>query len=214
MRTVNAHMSLKEKQRLEREALILQVAEDTLAEKGYHETSMDEIAARVGIAKGTVYLHFPSKEALVIEIFIRQMERFVQESDEILASKQTAREKLHTLLRYMYTGIHRKRSQLLSAAYNGADVKRIFSENGNRTHELWERLATNVTTLLEEGKAAGDINPVLPTQVMLVAFFSLLSPHISERLIFKDGEEKAGLTNADLVEYLGSIFFDGVMAKK
>lgn len=214
MRTMNTQTSLKEKQRQEREALILQAAEDTFAEKGYYETSMDEIAARVGIAKGTVYLHFPSKEALIIEIFIREMERLLQKADEVLVSEQTAREKLSTLLRFMYKDIHRKKSRLLSSAYNGVDLKRLLSENGNRTHELWERLAANVTTLLEEGKAAGDINPVLPTQVMLVAFFSLLSPHVSERLIFNEDEGKTGLSTEDVVEYLGSIFFDGVMAKK
>lgn len=57
-----ATRSLKEKQRKERELLILEAAEEVMIEKGYHETSMEEIAARVGIAKGTVYLHFPSKE--------------------------------------------------------------------------------------------------------------------------------------------------------
>ena len=56
MQPVTAPRSLKEKQRQEREALILQAAEEVLMEKGYHETSIDEIAARVGIAKGTVYL--------------------------------------------------------------------------------------------------------------------------------------------------------------
>lgn len=55
----SAHTSLKEKQREERRTLILQMGEEVLMEKGYYEASIDEIAARVGIAKGTVYLHFP-----------------------------------------------------------------------------------------------------------------------------------------------------------
>ena len=50
MQPVTAPRSLKEKQRQEREALILQAAEEVLMEKGYYETSIDEIAARVGIA--------------------------------------------------------------------------------------------------------------------------------------------------------------------
>ena len=57
--------SLKEKQREERTALILQAAYDVLIEKGYYEASMDEIATRVGISKGTLYLHFKSKEDLI-----------------------------------------------------------------------------------------------------------------------------------------------------
>src|SRR2546429_5170440 len=78
MQMAHMHRSLREKQRQEREALILQAAEEVLVEKGYHETSMDEIAARVGIAKGTVYLHFPSKEDLVVAIFARDMQKFLQ----------------------------------------------------------------------------------------------------------------------------------------
>src|SRR5712692_7340143 len=77
MQPVTAHRSLKEKQRQEREALILQAAEEVLMENGYYEMSMDEIAMRVGIAKGTVYLHFPSKEDLVIAFFKLSMGRFL-----------------------------------------------------------------------------------------------------------------------------------------
>ena len=46
--------SLKDRQREERERLILEAAEELLAEKGYHEMSIDEIAARVGVSQGTV----------------------------------------------------------------------------------------------------------------------------------------------------------------
>ena len=86
MQPVTAPRSLKEKQRQEREALILQAAEEVLMEKGYHETSIDEIASRVGIAKGTVYLHFPSKEDLVIAIFERDMQQLLQYIDTTMSS--------------------------------------------------------------------------------------------------------------------------------
>src|SRR6266566_9705597 len=94
MQPVTATRSLKEKQRKEREALILQAAEEVLMEKGYHETSIDEIAARVGIAKGTVYLHFPSKEDLVIALFARNMQTLLEGVDGIIASQPTYRAKL------------------------------------------------------------------------------------------------------------------------
>src|SRR5205807_2789923 len=103
-----AHMprSLKERQRQEREALILQVAEEVLVEKGYHETSMDEIAARVGIAKGTVYLHFPSKEDLVVAVFARDMQKSLQAVEAAIegatASELTARAILEAVLHFLY----------------------------------------------------------------------------------------------------------------
>ena len=68
--------SLKERQRDERERLILQEGEALLVEKGYGETSMDEIATRVGVSKGTLYLHFASKEDLVLAIIEKNLRVF------------------------------------------------------------------------------------------------------------------------------------------
>src|SRR5947208_4447729 len=117
MQPVTAPRSLKEKQRQEREALILQAAEEVLMEKGYYETSIDEIAARVGIAKGTVYLHFPSKEDLVVTIFARNMQTLLEGVDDIIANQPTYRAKLEALLDFMYTGFFSKRAQLISSIH-------------------------------------------------------------------------------------------------
>src|SRR5216684_3559579 len=105
MQTEIPRQSLKEKQRREREDLILQVAEEVLTEKGYHDTSMDEIAARVGIAKGTVYLHFPSKEDLVFALFEQELVTSQQMIEQAVATTEPAREKLEHILQYTYQGL-------------------------------------------------------------------------------------------------------------
>lgn len=48
----------------QRRAEILQAAFACFSERGFAATRMEDVAARAGIAKGTVYLHFPDKEAL------------------------------------------------------------------------------------------------------------------------------------------------------
>ena len=120
--------SLREKQRIEREALILQAAEEVLQEKGYYDTSMDEIAARVGIAKGTIYTHFPGKEELVIAIFKRNTETFLQGIDGVIAAELTPTAKLEALLEFIYSGLYSKQTRLLSSMYNGVDIKRMIVE--------------------------------------------------------------------------------------
>jgi AcrR family transcriptional regulator len=50
-------------------AAILDAAVDLLAEKGYAGCSMAAVAARAGIATGSVYRHFPGKAELVVELF-------------------------------------------------------------------------------------------------------------------------------------------------
>ena len=201
--------SLKERQRREREALILQAAEDVFIEKGYYDTSMEEIAVRVGIAKGTIYLHFASKEALVVAILTRDMEIFLEELEVALATEQTARAKLAAFLKSMHTGLRRKRNQFLSSISYQGDVRCHLSEHGHRIHELWEQMAHKVAGILEEGKAAGEFKATLPTRMMLCALFSLSSPHVFERL----GLEK-DVPPEEFVEYVATIFFNGVQERQ
>src|SRR5436309_12831343 len=122
--------SLKEKQRREREELIIQAAEEVLQEKGYYETSMDEIAARVGIAKGTLYTHFPGKEELVLAIFKRDMQAFIESIDDVIGVEPTTSAKVEALLQLIYTGFVSNYTRLLSSIYNGVDVKRMLAANG------------------------------------------------------------------------------------
>lgn len=52
----------------QRRAEILAAAFACFSERGFAATRMEDVAARAGIAKGTVYLHFPDKERLFIEL--------------------------------------------------------------------------------------------------------------------------------------------------
>src|SRR5690348_7655278 len=94
--------SLKERQRRERERLILQAAEELLVERGYHEMSIDEIAGRVGISKGTVYLHFPSKEDLAVALLGHGVRNFHEALEATLSSDATPRAKLRAIIERVY----------------------------------------------------------------------------------------------------------------
>lgn len=58
---------------------ILEAAITTFQEKGVKGTSMDELAARAGVSKRTVYNHFPSKEALVMHLMAEMRQRAQQQ---------------------------------------------------------------------------------------------------------------------------------------
>jgi TetR/AcrR family fatty acid metabolism transcriptional regulator len=205
MQPITSPRSLKEKQRQEREALILQAAEEMLIEKGYYETSIDEIAARVGISKGTVYLHFPSKENLVFAIFEHDMQEFLQFVERTMSSSKSAREKMEAILLFMCGGVFNRRIQLLYSLNTSVGLRHLFLEKKGCTFEIWEQLAARISSLLEEGKAAGEFDATLPTPVMLSAFFSLLSPKSYERLMV-DGQ----LTAEEVAKNLGRIYFNGI----
>jgi TetR/AcrR family transcriptional regulator, fatty acid metabolism regulator protein len=200
---VIAPRSLKERQRQEREALILQVAEEVLMEKGYYETSIDEIASRVGIAKGTVYLHFPSKEDLIVAIVMKEIRQLIVEIETIADTEGSAQSKLELILQRLY-GTFVKRMQLISGMFHSVAPHQL-KEQGKKIMAQWEQAAEVIQVIVEQGKAAGEFTTDIPTSVMVSAFFSLLSPGSYARLML--GEKIEG---TELAKCLGRIYCKGI----
>lgn len=61
---------------------ILAVAHDALAESG--ETSLNVIAKRAGVGAGTLYRHFPTREALILAVYQHDVERLVASVPDLL----------------------------------------------------------------------------------------------------------------------------------
>ena len=78
--------------RTEKRSLIMHTALELFAEKGYHQTSISQIAKSAGISKGLMYNYFDSKEALLGEIFQegfnQAYENFDQNQDGILQKEE------------------------------------------------------------------------------------------------------------------------------
>jgi AcrR family transcriptional regulator len=170
---VTGHRSLKEKQRQERENLILQATEELLLEKGYYDMSMDDIAARVGIAKGTLYLHFAKKEDLMLAFFEFRLQEIKEMFKQNSMIEGSAQEKLEAIVHQMYQGLSSGRRQFLSILHSNSDLRtRLKEKQADVMHEITRILAG----VFEDGKESGDFDASLPTEVMLHAFFIMLSP--------------------------------------
>lgn len=63
---------------------LLEAAGEVFAEHGL-DVSLNEIARRAGVGNATLYRHFPTREALVIELFERQMERYLATAEQAAA---------------------------------------------------------------------------------------------------------------------------------
>ena len=84
----------KTKELIERTALRLFV------EKGIAETTIRDIASNAGIAEGTMYRHFVSKEELAWTLFEENLTAFVRELDRLQQEHKTVRRKLEAMIRY------------------------------------------------------------------------------------------------------------------
>lgn len=209
MSTQAATPSLKERQRQEREQLILGAAEELLLEKGYHDTSMEEIAAQVGISKGTVYLHFAGKEEMVFALLGRKMERYEQALNEIFATSWTPAAKLRAVLEYVYSGGGvggmQRYLQLIGTIFRDPELRNKLLDNREAAHGKWDAISARLGELIDAGKAAGEIDAKLPTPVIQSVFGALMAPPTYSRLITHEG-----FAPDEIAEHLSHILFYGI----
>jgi AcrR family transcriptional regulator len=202
-----AKHSWKENQYQQREKQILQVAEAILLEKGYHATSMDEIAEHVGIARGTLYLHFSSKEDLVVALLGRDVELHLvaQLEETARSSSLSVRAKLETVLGFIYRNVYGKHLALLSLIYGVVDLIPVFAvQESIRLKKPWGAMTEILLSLVEEGKATGELDATIPTEVLLQMFLSFFSlKHYGALLVHHHMDPN------DLVHALTRLYFQG-----
>lgn len=63
----------REREKLQRQEAIIDAAEEVFFEKGYKNSTMDDVATEAELSKGTLYLYFKSKEHLYLAISLRGM---------------------------------------------------------------------------------------------------------------------------------------------
>ena len=71
--------ALSKTAKLERKYAILAAAEILLRQLGYNAMTMQAVATEVGLAKGTLYLYFPSREILIIKIYGRLFDQWIDQ---------------------------------------------------------------------------------------------------------------------------------------
>jgi AcrR family transcriptional regulator len=84
---------------VKREAVIRAAAREFNL-KGYHNTSLDDIAARLEVTKPTVYYYVTSKEQLLFECFVAGVEQIRAAFREVRDLEVPARERLNAVLRH------------------------------------------------------------------------------------------------------------------
>jgi AcrR family transcriptional regulator len=77
----------REEEKLERRNEILAAAEHLFSARPDGLASMDELAEAAGVAKGTLYLYFPSKEEVLVELHERYMNEFFDRLRAALAAQ-------------------------------------------------------------------------------------------------------------------------------
>jgi TetR/AcrR family transcriptional regulator of autoinduction and epiphytic fitness len=202
--TTVARPSFKEQMLAAREEAIIENVNRLLAEKGFDAMTVDEVASAVGIAKASLYKHFPSKEDLAAAAMVRVMRRaqqFLRGIDPALP----ARDKLKAVVRW--TLQVQLAGQMPSLPSQNSSLRAALLSNRDYIDALMD-ISDQLGGWIETGQREGTLNAQLPPLAMLYTLYARACDPVVEFL--KAGGQHSPEQIVDLV--VGTCF-DGLSAR-
>jgi AcrR family transcriptional regulator len=158
---------------------LVAVARDAFTERGY-EASLDDIARRAGVGPGTLYRHFPTREALLAAVYRGDVEGLAEQAAD-LAERHPPDEALAAWLRAQLDYIKYKGGL-------GAAVKTMLANDSETLAYCRDTLRGALADLLDAAQADGTVREdVTPVEVLrLVHAVGLAcesAPEMADRLL-------------------------------
>jgi len=194
--------------------VILDAALRTFVKRGYPETKVAEIASEAGVAEGTIYNYFPSKEDLLLALFDEKWNAIIHEVKSKINRLDDPNKKLKAIFSSVVR-MFRKNRQLAEIFMIDIKQSSIFLNNYtiNRIVEFLDL----IEEILEEGKREGMYRKDLNTRVAKMIIFGaaqgiLLSWVLSESTAVKNKTFKFSLYQA--AKTLKDVFKSGLVGEK
>ena len=192
-------------ERAERTGLILECAAELFAEKGIAGTTVRDIAGRAGILSGSLYHHFPSKDAIADRIVVLYLEELVARYEAVLAPQGDARSTLAGLV--MASSQVSGAKGHASAIYQRETAYLRQLPSHDRIREASRTIRMAWTTTLERGVAAGDLRSDVPVELLYVLVRDAV--WLTSRSVSPSAE----LGRDDVARAILSVFLDGATAQ-
>ena len=173
---------------------ILRAATEIFARHGYFQAQVADVARAAGVAAGTVYLYFRSKDDLLISIFERTMREAIAEGRAALAALDDPRERLARAARLHLERLGRDR-----------DLAVVFQVELRQSTKFMERFSSTqlreylgiIREVIAQGQAAGVFRREVSATVAAKLFFGMLDEMATNWILSK---RKYSLTSqADLI---------------
>ena len=147
---------------------IIDAAVRVFARKGYYSSRVADIAQEAGVAIGTIYLYFKTKEEILVTLFREKMAVFVRALGKVLSQEPDPPAKLRCLIRHHF--------EILESNPELAEVIQVELRQGNKffrgasAREVGSYFDL-IASVLDEGVATGHFRKELPTKVATKVLF-------------------------------------------
>lgn len=173
-----------------------------LAEHGLNGATMDRVAAAAGVAKGSLYNYFRSKDELLAFVHEKTIQPLLDANDEVATSDQPASAKIEAMLRNWrrYIGEHRATFQMLIKNSNCEGVLKEAALKKNET------VVNLIAEIINDGIESGEfrsVNAQYAGEMLLSAAKGSLEAEFAEGVERSDDET---------IDTLVGVFLHGLCA--
>lgn len=179
---------------------IMKVAAILFSQKSYHDVTVDQIAEEVGVAKGTIYLYFESKESLYLGILEHTHETIESILVKEIEKNDSGPQKLKKVLTLIFQFYFQNRDVLRILT---RDETRLIREHFDFTERWRHRRIKLYRKILEKGIKEGSFRPA-NTELMALIIFGLVGSAMS----FHPKDMTAG----EIAEEVFSMISEGILA--
>jgi TetR/AcrR family fatty acid metabolism transcriptional regulator len=183
---------------------IIEAAVRVFARKGYYNSRVSDIAREAGIAAGTIYLYFKTKDDILVTVFRDKMADFVDTVRKAIAVEPDAARKVRRLVSLHF--------RILEENPDLAEVVQVELRQGQKffrgasSQEIGAYFAL-IGSVLEEGVAEGRFRSGLPVKVATKMLFGAMDQVATSWVLGRRGYQLV-----DTADAVAEIFLQGVAA--
>jgi len=189
---------------LDKRDAILKAATQVFARRGFFQSQVADVARAAGIAAGTVYLYFRSKDEILVSIFERTMRETLADGRAALAAVVDPRERLRRIARLHLERMGRDR-----------DLAVVFQVELRQSTKFMERFSSTylreylgiIRDTIAEGQAAGVFRTTFNPTIAAKALFGALD-EMATNWILTQRKYSLAAQSDDVID----LFLDGMGA--
>lgn len=185
---------------------IIDAAVRVFARNGYYNSRVADIAREAGIASGTVYLYFKTKDEILVALFREKMAEFVADVRKAIAAEPDAVAKLRRLIALHF--------QILEENPDLAEVVQVELRQGQKFFRGASGSEVNeyfslITSVLEEGIVSGAFRIGLPIKAATKTLFGAMDQMATSWVL-----GKRNYRLSDTADAVMEIFLNGFAANR
>jgi TetR/AcrR family transcriptional regulator, fatty acid metabolism regulator protein len=186
---------------------ILEAAMRVFASKGFYGAKVSDVAEEAGVADGTIYLYFKSKDNLLISLFEEQMARVNVELPRAMEGAVGAVEKVRRFIRAYMDLVERNRHAAEVITIELRQSAKFMKEYKNPRFAEFLKILAGV---IDEGQREGTLRDDVPPPVAARALFGALD-ELALMWVTGRGER---LEMRKVAEWIGDLVLQGLQAQQ